>query len=92
MLLVDLRGIWKTLLPESKVSICLLLSWVKGVVVLPSSHGLSLGCLLGNWEINREIRCLDPAWPWLALSPSSCHLSVECFSPSLGHRRVTRNS
>lgn len=50
MLPVDLRGIWKTLPPESEVSICLLLSWVKMVVALPSSYGLSLGSLLGNWE------------------------------------------
>lgn len=50
MLPVDLRGIWKSLPPENEVSVCLLLSWVKMVVALPSSYGLSLGYLLGNWE------------------------------------------
>ena len=75
MLPVDLRGIWKTLPPESEVSICLLLSWVKMVVALPSSYGLSLGSLLGNWEDKQGDPDLGSAWPWWALSPSGCHLS-----------------
>ena len=92
MLPVDLRGIWKTLPPESEVSICLLLSWVKMVVALPSSYGLSLGSLLGNWEDKQGDPDLGSAWPWWALSPSGCHLSSECFPPSLEHHRVIQNS
>ena len=83
MLPVDVRGIWKTLPPKSEVSVRLLPSWVKMVVALPSSYGLSLGCLLGNWEDKQGDPVLGSAQPWWALSPSGCHLSSSA-SPITG--------
>lgn len=92
MLPDDLRGIWKTLPPESEVSICLLLSWVKMVVALPSSYGLSLGSLLGNWEDKQG----DPVFRLSLAMVGSLTIwlpfVIRVLPPSLEHHRVIQNS